>query len=89
MGVYLQVCVDMALAVQMASVAESMAFGMELGLEPKALAAILNASASRCWSSTNYNPVPVSENLSNWRASCFFAHLACFLYAPRKTLLCA
>ena len=53
----LQVCVDLALAIQMASIAESMAFGVSLGLEAKTLAGILNASSSRCWSSTNYNPV--------------------------------
>ena len=55
-----QVCVDLALAIQMASVAESMAFGASLGLEAKTLADILNASSSRCWSSSNYNPVPVN-----------------------------
>ena len=51
---------DLALAIQMASIAESMAYGANLGLEAKTLAAILNASSSRCWSSSNYNPVPVS-----------------------------
>lgn len=50
----------MALAIQMASIAEAMAFGTQLGLDSKALAGILNASSSQCWSSKHYNPVPVS-----------------------------
>lgn len=58
---FVQVCVDMALAIQMASIAEAMSFGSQLGLDKKTLASILNASSSRCWSSKHYNPVPVGS----------------------------
>ena len=50
----------MALAVQMASIAEASAVGKRLGLDPKVLAEVFNSSSSRCWSSEAYHPVPVS-----------------------------
>lgn len=50
----------MAVGIQMASIAEAMSFGGALGLDLKTLASIFNASSSRCWSSVDYNPVPVS-----------------------------
>lgn len=35
-----------------------------MGLNPKTLAAIINTSSGRCWSSDTYNPVPgVMENV--------------------------
>ena len=71
----LQACVNMALAIQMASIAEAMSFGASLGLEAKALAGILNASSSRCWSSSHYNPVPVSSpsvNRPSFKPSCLY-----------------
>ena len=54
-----QVCNNMALAIQMASIAEASAAGRRLGLDPKVLADVFNSSSARCWSSEAYNPVPV------------------------------
>ena len=31
---------------------------MRLGADPKVLAAVVNTSSGRCWSSDTYNPVP-------------------------------
>ena len=58
-GVAAQVCNNMALAIQMASIAEASAMGRRLGLDPKVLAEVFNSSSARCWSSEAYNPVPV------------------------------
>lgn len=58
-GVAVQVCNNMALAIQMASIAEASAMGRRLGLDPKVLAEVFNSSSARCWSSEAYNPVPV------------------------------
>eukprot|EP00638_Chattonella_subsalsa_P003889 CAMPEP_0117753566 /NCGR_PEP_ID=MMETSP0947-20121206/12305_1 /TAXON_ID=44440 /ORGANISM="Chattonella subsalsa, Strain CCMP2191" /LENGTH=237 /DNA_ID=CAMNT_0005572479 /DNA_START=460 /DNA_END=1173 /DNA_ORIENTATION=+ len=49
---------NLALAIQMTSVAEAMNLGVKLGLEPKVLAEIMNTSSGRCWSSDSYNPWP-------------------------------
>ncbi|CAL5223421.1 g5934 [Coccomyxa viridis] len=53
-----KVCNNMALAIQMASIAEASAAGRRLGLDPKVLADVFNSSSARCWSSEAYNPVP-------------------------------
>lgn len=68
LGVAAQVCNNMALAVQMASIAEASAMGRRLGLDPKVLAEVFNSSSARCWSSEAYNPVPVwlFMHLSLW-----------------------
>lgn len=55
----LQVTNNLALAIQMASIAEASALGRRWGLDPKLLADIFNSSSARCWSSESYNPVPV------------------------------
>ena len=44
----------------MAAVAEGLALGSKLGLDPKLLSDIFNSSSARCWSSDSYNPCPVS-----------------------------
>lgn len=56
-----QVCNNLALAIQMASIAEASALGMRLGLSATTLADIFNSSSARCWSSDSYHPVPVSD----------------------------
>ena len=43
----------------MAAVAEALALGVKLGLDPKLLSDIFNSSSARCWSSDTYNPCPV------------------------------
>ena len=48
---HVQVCNNLALAIQMASVAEAAALGRRLGLDQKVLADIFNSSSARCWSS--------------------------------------
>ncbi|VEL31923.1 unnamed protein product [Protopolystoma xenopodis] len=42
----------------MLGTSEAMALGTQLGLDPRTLATVLNASTGRCWSSEIYNPVP-------------------------------
>ena len=44
----------------MASISEALTLGDRLGLNPKILSSIFNASSARGWSSEAYNPVPVS-----------------------------
>src|SRR5690606_32887923 len=39
-------------------VAEGMALGAKLGIDPQALAGVINSSTGRCWSSEIYNPWP-------------------------------
>ena len=47
----------------MVAVAEGMALGAKLGIDPKALAGVINSSSGRCWSSEVCNPWPdISEN---------------------------
>ena len=55
----LQVCNNLVLGVSMAAVAEALALGTKLGLDPKLLSEIFNSSSARCWSSDTYNPCPV------------------------------
>ena len=55
----LQVCNNLALAIQMASIAEAAALGGRLGMDSKLLADIFNSSSARCWTSDTYHPVPV------------------------------
>ena len=54
---------NMLLGISMIATAEAMALGVELGMDPKILANIINTSSGRCWSSDTYNPYPgVLEN---------------------------
>jgi len=54
---------NMLLGISMIATAEAMALGVELGMDPKILASIINTSSGRCWSSDTYNPFPgVLEN---------------------------
>ena len=53
-----KICNNLALAIQMASVAESCNLAQHLGLDVSKLAAIMNTSTGRCWSSDTYHPVP-------------------------------
>eukprot|EP00884_Botryococcus_braunii_P011874 jgi/Botrbrau1/20688/Bobra.0058s0018.1 len=53
-----KLCNNLALAIQMAGVAEAAALGMRLGLDPALLSQVFNSSSARCWSSEAYNPVP-------------------------------
>ena len=59
MFVALQVCNNLVLGVSMAAVAEGLALGQRLGLDPKLLSDIFNNSSARCWSSDSNNPCPV------------------------------
>jgi len=53
-----KICNNMLLGISMIGTSETMNLGMQLGLDPKLLAKILNMSSGRCWSSEVYNPVP-------------------------------
>ena len=49
-GQAVKLCNNLALAIQMASIAESMALGQSLGLDLKVLSDVMNMSSARCWS---------------------------------------
>ncbi|CAI5452674.1 unnamed protein product [Caenorhabditis angaria] len=53
-----KICNNMLLGIQMIAVSEAMNLGINMGLDAKALAGIINTSSGRCWSSDTYNPVP-------------------------------
>ncbi|HUX73876.1 MAG TPA: 3-hydroxyisobutyrate dehydrogenase [Steroidobacteraceae bacterium] len=63
-GQVAKICNNLLLAISMIGVAEAMNLGASLGIDPKVLAAIVNTSSGRCWSSDTYNPYPgVMENV--------------------------
>ncbi len=57
-GQIAKICNNLVLGITMAGVAEAMALGESLGIDPKALAGIINTSTGRCWSVDTYNPYP-------------------------------
>eukprot|EP00475_Leptophrys_vorax_P033749 TRINITY_DN5356_c0_g1_i1.p1 TRINITY_DN5356_c0_g1~~TRINITY_DN5356_c0_g1_i1.p1 ORF type:complete len:408 (+),score=4.66 TRINITY_DN5356_c0_g1_i1:417-1640(+) len=57
-GAAAKLCNNAALAIEMAAVAEASAMAQRLGLDPRLMAAVLNRSSARCWSSECYHPVP-------------------------------
>lgn len=57
-GQVAKVCNNVVLGMSMAAVAEGMALGVKLGMDPVKLAGIMNTSSARCWSSDTYNPCP-------------------------------
>lgn len=62
-GQVAKVANNMLLGISMIGAAEAMALGVALGMEPKALAAIISTSTGRCWSMDTYNPYPgVNDN---------------------------
>ena len=54
-----KLCNNLVRGISMAGVAEGLALGQRLGLDPARLTEIFNGSSARCWSSDTYNPVPV------------------------------
>ena len=57
-GQVAKICNNLALAIQMISIAEAMNLGTTLGVDPKVLSGIMNTSTSQCWSSSKYHPFP-------------------------------
>jgi 3-hydroxyisobutyrate dehydrogenase len=57
-GQVAKICNNMLLGISMIGVSEAMRLGVALGIDPKVLAAIINTSSGRCWSSDTYNPYP-------------------------------
>lgn len=57
-GQIAKICNNLILGISMAAVAEGMALGVQLGIDPQALAGVINSSTGRCWSSEIYNPWP-------------------------------
>eukprot|EP00914_Ancora_sagittata_P000098 GHVO01000503.1.p1 GENE.GHVO01000503.1~~GHVO01000503.1.p1 ORF type:complete len:219 (+),score=26.27 GHVO01000503.1:97-657(+) len=53
-----KICNNMLLGISMIGTSEAMNLGINLGLDPKLLAQILNMSSGRCWSTELYNPCP-------------------------------
>ena len=57
-GQIVKACNNMALAIQMLSIAEALALGEKLGMDPKLLSDVMSTATSRCWSVDTYNPIP-------------------------------
>ncbi|KWZ30956.1 3-hydroxyisobutyrate dehydrogenase [Burkholderia semiarida] len=57
-GQIAKICNNLLLGISMMGVAEAMALGAALGIDPAVLAGIINTSTGRCWSSDTYNPYP-------------------------------
>ena len=57
-GCAAKLCNNLILGASMLAVAEAMALGVRLGVEPSVLAGIVNTSSGKCWASEVYNPVP-------------------------------
>lgn len=57
-GQVAKICNNMLLGISMIGVSEAMNLGASLGIDPRLLANIINASSGRCWSSDTYNPYP-------------------------------
>eukprot|EP00392_Amoebophrya_sp_AT5.2_P014381 g14530.t1 len=57
-GSVAKVCNNMALSVQMISVAEAISLGVKLGMDPALLCNVMNKSSARCWSGEVQNPCP-------------------------------
>lgn len=57
-GQIAKTCNNMALSIQMIAVAEALAMGKKLGLDPKKLAGIMSKATGRCWSVDTYPPAP-------------------------------
>lgn len=55
-GQIAKICNNLILGISMAAVAEGMALGAKLGIDPQALAGVVNSSSGRCWSSEVCNP---------------------------------
>jgi len=67
-GQVAKLCNNLILAISMVGVSEGMNMGIKMGMDPKKLAAIVNTSTGRCWSSDVYNPCPgVMENVPSAR----------------------
>ncbi|ATZ63828.1 3-hydroxyisobutyrate dehydrogenase [Acinetobacter bereziniae] len=62
-GQIAKICNNLILGISMVAVAEGMALGAKLGIDPQALAGVINSSSGRCWSSEVCNPWPgISAN---------------------------
>ena len=62
-GQVAKICNNLILGISMTAVAEGMALGAKLGIDPQALAGVINSSSGRCWSSEVNNPWPdICEN---------------------------
>ncbi|MFZ0022510.1 3-hydroxyisobutyrate dehydrogenase [Acinetobacter sp.] len=67
-GQVAKICNNLILGISMTAVAEGMALGARLGIDPQALAGVINSSTGRCWSSEIYNPWPnICENAPSSR----------------------
>jgi len=53
-----KICNNMLLAICMIGTSEAMNLGMNLGLDPKTLAHVINTSSGSNWACSIYNPVP-------------------------------
>ncbi len=58
MGQTAKICNNLVLGITMAGVAEAMALGVALGIDPQVLSSVMNTSTGQCWSAQTYNPYP-------------------------------
>jgi 3-hydroxyisobutyrate dehydrogenase len=59
-GSAVKLCNNAALAAQMIGICEAMSLGDSLGVDPRVLAAVMNVSTAKCWSSEVNNPHPIA-----------------------------
>lgn len=59
-GSAVKLCNNAALAAQMIGICEAMSLGDSLGVDPQVLAAVMNVSTAKCWSSEVNNPHPIA-----------------------------
>ncbi len=57
-GQVAKICNNLCLGITMVGLAESLALGVKLGMDPKVLSDVMAVSSARCWSLDTYNPVP-------------------------------
>eukprot|EP00741_Cyanophora_paradoxa_P005618 tig00000912_g5446.t1 len=73
-----KICNNAAMAVAMVGLAEALQLGARLGVDPRVLSDVINASSARSWASETYNPCPgilASAPASRGYAGGFASHL--------------
>lgn len=79
-GQVAKICNNLVLGITMAGVSEAFQLGLQLGIDPKVLATVVNSSSGRSWSSDTYNPCPgVMEGVPSARG--YSGGFACDLMA--------
>lgn len=64
MGQTAKICNNLALGIQMRSIAEAMKLGAKMGIDSHVLKSVMEISTSSCWSLTKNNPQPGVDSSS-------------------------